>query len=64
VPYSVLAAASVGLMPRWTRLPLRLPWLPVAEATVVRAGGHAITAGIRWVTSAPAQPPPMPPAHP
>lgn len=39
LPYGVLAAASVGLMPRWTRLPLRLPWLPVAEATVVRAGG-------------------------
>ena len=65
VPYAVLAAASVGLMPRWTRLPLRLPWLPVAERTVVRAGGHAITAGIRWVTSTPQPaPPPMPPAHP
>lgn len=51
VPYGVLAAASVGLLPRWARLPLRLPWLPVTEATVVRAGGTLITAGIRWVTT-------------
>ncbi|MEQ3552310.1 oxygenase MpaB family protein [Pseudonocardia nematodicida] len=66
VPYGVLAAASVGLLPRWARLPLRLPWLPVTEATVVRAGGNLITAGIRWVTSAPRDPspPPMPPVHP
>ncbi|OLL71173.1 hypothetical protein Ae168Ps1_5676 [Pseudonocardia sp. Ae168_Ps1] len=68
VPYGVLAAASVGLLPRWARMPLRLPWLPVTEATVVRAGGTLITAGIRWVTSAPPEPappvPPMPPVHP
>ncbi|MDQ4119574.1 MAG: DUF2236 domain-containing protein [Actinomycetota bacterium] len=62
VPYAMLAAAAVGLLPRWARVPLRLPYLPVAEATVVRAGGQAITAGIRWVTTAPA--PPTPPAHP
>jgi uncharacterized protein (DUF2236 family) len=62
IPYGVLAAASVALMPRWTRGPLRLPYLPLAERTVVRAGGQAITAGIRWVTTAPT--PPMPPAHP
>ncbi|WP_132421352.1 oxygenase MpaB family protein [Pseudonocardia endophytica] len=62
VPYGALAAASVGLMPRWARVPLRLPYLPLAEATVVRAGGQAITAGIRWVTTAPT--PPMPPVHP
>ncbi|MFP5020505.1 oxygenase MpaB family protein [Pseudonocardia phyllosphaerae] len=65
VPYGVLAAASVGLLPRWARTPLRLPWLPVTEATAVRAGGMLITAGIRWVTSAPREPtpPPMPPVH-
>ena len=40
-PYGVLAAAAVGLMPAWTRLPLRLPWLPVSERTVVRALGGA-----------------------
>lgn len=52
-PYSVLAAAAVAMMPRWTRRPLRLPYLPLAEDTVVRAGGHAITGAIRWALGAP-----------
>jgi uncharacterized protein (DUF2236 family) len=47
-PYGVLAAAAVGLMPRWTRRPLRLPWMPVSERTVVRALGGAATGTIRW----------------
>lgn len=46
--YGVLVAAAVGLMPRWTRWPLRLPYLPVAEHTVVRALGAAATGTIRW----------------
>lgn len=46
--YGVLAAAAVGLMPRWSRRPLRLPWLPVTERTVVRALGSAATGTIRW----------------
>lgn len=52
--YSLLAAAAVGLMPRWTRRPLRLPWLPLTEATVVRAAGLASTSTIRWALAAPA----------
>jgi uncharacterized protein (DUF2236 family) len=47
-PYGVLVAAAVGLMPRWTRRPLRLPWLPVSERTVVRALGSLATGTIRW----------------
>ncbi|MDF1604844.1 oxygenase MpaB family protein [Nocardioides sp. YIM 152315] len=47
-PYGAIAAAAVGLMPRWTRRPLRLPWLPVSERTVVRALGTAATGTIRW----------------
>ena len=47
-PYAVIAAAAVGLMPRWTRLPLRLPYLPVSERTVVRALGGVATGTIRW----------------
>lgn len=47
-PYMLMSAAAVGLMPRWTRVPLRLPYLPIAEATAVRASGHVVTAGIRW----------------
>ena len=58
VPYAVLGAAAVELLPRWARLPLRLPYLPVAESTVVRAGGQLVTTGIRWAMSTPT--PPMP----
>ena len=47
-PYGVLVAAAVGLMPRWTRRPLRLPYLPVSERTVVRALGGLATGTIRW----------------
>ncbi len=47
-PYSLIAAAGVGLMPRWTRWPLRLPWLPITEATAVRAAGEVATRTIRW----------------
>lgn len=46
--YAMLSAAAVGLLPRWGRLPLRLPYLPIAEATAVRATGVAITSTIRW----------------
>jgi uncharacterized protein (DUF2236 family) len=49
--YGVLAAAAIGLMPRWTRLPLRLPWLPVSERTAVRALGGLATGTIRWALS-------------
>lgn len=54
-PYTVLTAAAVGMMPVWTRLPLRLPWLPVAEATVVRLLGSAATGTIRWAMTPPEQ---------
>jgi uncharacterized protein (DUF2236 family) len=51
-PYSLLCAAGVGLLPRWARWPLRLPYLPVTEATAVRAAGVAMTGTIRWAMSA------------
>lgn len=46
--YGVLIAAGVALMPRWTRIPLRLPWLPVSERTVIRVLGTLATGTIRW----------------
>jgi uncharacterized protein (DUF2236 family) len=46
--YGILTAAAVGLLPWWTRWPLRLPYLPLAEATVVRAAGEGLTRTIRW----------------
>jgi len=53
VPYALLGAAAVGLLPRWTRQPLGLPHLPVTEATMVRLAGHGITSAIRWAMSSP-----------
>ncbi|NRQ49042.1 oxygenase MpaB family protein [Aeromicrobium stalagmiti] len=47
-PYSLLSAAAVAMMPGWTRIPLRLPYLPVVESTAVRASGIAVTSAIRW----------------
>jgi uncharacterized protein (DUF2236 family) len=52
-PYGVLGAAAVSLLPGWARRPLRLPRLPVTEATVVRPAGRAMVQAIRWATSAP-----------
>ena len=49
--YGVLMAAGIALMPRWTRRPLRLPWLPVSERTVVKALGTLATGTIRWAMS-------------
>jgi uncharacterized protein (DUF2236 family) len=48
-PYAVLGAAAVGLLPAWARWPLRLPYLPIAEATAVRVAGHGLVSGLRWV---------------
>jgi uncharacterized protein (DUF2236 family) len=50
-PYALLAAAAVELLPRWARGPLRLPYLPIVEATLVRTGGQVVTKAIRWVMS-------------
>jgi uncharacterized protein (DUF2236 family) len=47
-PYAVLAASAVAMMPRWSRLPLWLPYLPLAESTAVRLAGHTLVGTIRW----------------
>ena len=52
-PYGVLAASAAALLPRWARWPLRLPYLPIAEATVVRIAGQSVVRGIRWAMPAP-----------
>ena len=46
--YGVIAATAVSLMPLWTRIPLRLPWMPVTEATTVRAAGYGLTRTLSW----------------
>ena len=47
-PYGMIAAAAVALMPAWTRWPLRLPWMPITEATAGRALGEVVTRTLRW----------------
>ncbi|WP_228717291.1 oxygenase MpaB family protein [Allosaccharopolyspora coralli] len=56
-PYAVLGATAVSLLPRWARWPLRLPYLPVSEATAVRASGQLLVGGIRWAMTAPSTEP-------
>jgi uncharacterized protein (DUF2236 family) len=48
VPYGMLAASAVALLPSWARRPLHLPYLPVSEALVVRPVGETVTRLIRW----------------
>jgi uncharacterized protein (DUF2236 family) len=47
-PYTVLGATAVAMLPAWARLPLHLPYLPVAEATAIRLAGHGLVRGLRW----------------
>lgn len=51
--YSVLCSAAVALLPLWARWRLRLPYLPVTEATAVRAGAEVVVRTIRWAMSPP-----------
>ena len=53
-PYAVLAASAVAMLPRWSRRPLWLPYLPLAESTAVRLAGHTLVGTIRWAMNAPA----------
>ncbi len=55
-PYALICAAAVALMPAWTRWPLRLPWLPLSEATLGRGVGEAVTRTLRWAVPPEAQP--------
>ena len=50
--YGLLGAAAIGLMPTWARSPLRLPHLPILERTAIRAAGHTMVGGLRWLAGA------------
>lgn len=52
-PYAILGATAVALLPRWARLPLWLPYLPLTERTGVRLAGRALTGVIRWAMTPP-----------
>jgi len=51
LPYAVLGSAAVASLPVWARWPLRLPYVPIVEATVVRAGGAGLVRTLRWITT-------------
>ncbi|MGI5423187.1 oxygenase MpaB family protein [Streptomyces sp. CA-179760] len=53
IPYGVIAANAVSLLPLWASRDLRLPRLPLAEGPCVRPLGTAVTAGIRWAMTPP-----------
>ncbi|MEO5745833.1 MAG: oxygenase MpaB family protein, partial [Terracoccus sp.] len=46
--YAALAAGAVAMLPRWARMPLRLPWLPVTERLVGGPLGGVATSAVRW----------------
>lgn len=46
--YAALAGAAVALLPRWARLPLRVPYLPVTETVAVRPAGELVIRTLRW----------------
>ncbi|MFI8193751.1 oxygenase MpaB family protein [Streptomyces sp. NPDC085946] len=53
LPYGVLAANAVSLLPVWASRELWLPRVPPAEGLCVRPLGTAVTAGIRWALTPP-----------
>lgn len=55
LPYGVLAANAVSLLPSWAARELRLPRLPVVDEWCVRPLGSAMTSAVRWVL-APSRP--------
>ncbi|AQS71330.1 oxygenase MpaB family protein [Streptomyces pactum] len=53
LPYAVVAANAVSLLPGWASRALWLPRVPPAEGVCVRPLGVAVTAGIRWALRPP-----------
>lgn len=53
VPYALLAAGAVELLPSWARGQLGLPSLPWPVRAAARVGGRMATVGIRWVMAPP-----------
>ncbi len=51
IPYSLISAAAIAILPAWARADLRLPYLPITERAVLRPIGHLITSTIRWATA-------------
>ncbi len=50
-PVALLQATAVASLPSWARRPLRLPFLPLTEATLVQVSGRTLVRTLGWVTS-------------
>lgn len=46
--YSLLVAATISTLPRWSRPHLGLPYLPLTEQLALRPLGDVITRAVRW----------------
>ena len=53
IAYWLLVGATIASLPVWTRIPLRVPYLPIIEQIVLRPLGYLMTSAIRWVTNTP-----------
>lgn len=53
VPYALLMAAAVGLLPGWVRWDLRVPYLPLTERIAVRPAAKLLSTIVGWAMSAP-----------
>lgn len=51
IPYSLISASAIALLPVWARAELRLPYLPIAEKLVVKPIGQFVSSTIRWATA-------------
>ena len=51
IPYSLIGAAAVAILPAWARSDLRLPYLPITERVMVKPIGNLVASTIRWATS-------------
>lgn len=51
VPYSLIGAAAVAILPAWARADLRLPYLPLTDRAVLKPIGSIVASTIRWAVS-------------
>lgn len=51
IPYSLIGAAAVAILPAWARADLRVPYLPLTERVMVKPIGNLVATTIRWATS-------------
>lgn len=51
IPYSLIAAAAIAILPAWARADLRVPYLPLTEKLIVKPMGQLLSSALRWATS-------------